>query len=113
MIRRLLLLAAVATTLLAPAAEAAPYAPDEVVVRYGPASSPTARVVRVSEGSTVAETAARLRRRPGVLSATPNYIAHASFIPDDPGRQNRPGGWVDDQWNFAGPMGVNAPAAWD
>src|SRR5919108_169840 len=113
MVRRLLLLAAVATTLLAPAAEAARYVPDEVVVRYGPASSPTARVVHVAAGSTVAETAARLRRRPGVLSATPNFIARASFIPNDPGRVNQPGGWQLDQWNFAGPFGVNAPAAWD
>src|SRR5215216_7281199 len=113
MLRRPLLLAAAATTLFAPAAEAARYVPGEVVVRYAPASSPTTRVVRVSEGSTVAETAARLRRRPGVLSATPNFIARASFLPNDPGRANRPGGWQELQWNFAGPFGVNAPDAWD
>ena len=113
MLRRPLLLAAAATTLFAPAAEAARYVPGEVVVRYAPASSPTTRVVRVSEGGTVAETAARLRRRPGVLSATPNFIARASFLPNDPGRANRPGGWQELQWNFAGPFGVNAPDAWD
>jgi serine protease len=113
MLRRPLLLAAVATTLLAPAAKAAEYVPDEVVVRYAPASSPTTHVVEVRDGSTVAEAAARLRRRPGVLSATPNFIARASFLPNDPGRANRPGGWQEVQWNFAGPFGVNAPQAWD
>src|SRR5918911_2232355 len=113
MLRRSLLLAAAATILLAPAAKAAEYVPDEVVVRYAPASSPTTHVVEVRDGSTVAEAAARLRRRPGVLSATPNFIARASFLPNDPGRANRPGGWQEVQWNFAGPFGVNAPQAWD
>jgi serine protease len=113
MIRRSLLLAAVGTALLAPAAGAADYVPDEVVVRHGPESAPATRVVKVAEGSTVAATAARLRRRPGVLSATPNYIARASFIPNDPGSSGQPGGWVELQWNFAGPFGVNAPGAWD
>jgi serine protease len=113
MVRRSLLLAAVATALLAPTAGAAEYVPDEVIVRSGPESDPTARVVKVAEGSTVPATIARLRRRPDVLSATPNFIARASFIPNDPGRSGLPGGWGELQWNFAGPFGVNAPAAWD
>jgi serine protease len=113
MIRRSLLLAAVATAVLAPAAGAAEYVPDEVILRTGPESDPTARVVKVADGSTVPETIARLRRRPGVLSATPNFIAHASFIPNDPGRVGQPGAWTQVQWNFAGPFGVNAPTAWD
>ena len=113
MLRRSLLLAAVATALLAPAAGAAEFVPDEVVVRYGPESDPTARVVNVPDGSTVAETAAGLRGRPGVLSATPNYIARASFVPNDPGRTGQPGGWAEEQWNFAGPYGIGAPDAWD
>jgi serine protease len=111
MLRSSLLLAAVATASFAPAAGAADYVPDEVVVRE--AAGAPARVVQVPAGSTVHETAARLRRRSGVLSATPNYIARASFIPDDPGRENVPGGWESLQWNFAGPFGVNAPDAWD
>jgi serine protease len=81
------------------------------VVRYAPES--TARVINVPDGSTVPETAERLRRRPDVVSATPNYIARASFIPDDPGRDRTPGGWQSVQWNFSGPFGVNAPDAWD
>jgi serine protease len=113
MLRRSLLLAAVGTALLAPAAGAADYVPDEVVVRYGPESAPVTRVVKLRDGRTVGEAIARLRERPGVLSATPNYIARASFVPDDPGRDQTPGGWQALQWNFTGPFGVNAPAAWD
>jgi serine protease len=111
MLRRSLFLAAVATAMLAPAASAADYVPGEVVVRY--AAEPAPRVVAVPAGSTVGETAARLRRRSGVLSATPNYIARASFIPNDPGSEHAPGGWQALQWNFSGPFGVNAPDAWD
>jgi serine protease len=111
MLLRSLLLAAVATALFAPAAGAEDYVHDEVVVRYAPEAE--ARVVAVPDGSTVHETAARLRRRGDVLSATPNYIAHASFLPDYPGRDRTPGGWQSVQWNFSGPFGVNAPDAWD
>jgi serine protease len=113
MLRRSLLLAAVGTALLAPAAGAADYVPDEVVVRYAPESAPVTRVVKLRDGRTVGEAIARLRERPGVLSATPNYIARASFVPNDPGRDQTPGGWQAVQWNFSGPFGVNAPAAWD
>ena len=48
-----------------------------------------------------------------MLSATPNYVAHASYIPNDPGIGTTPKGWQSVQWNFAGPFGVNAPSAWD
>ncbi|HTE61192.1 MAG TPA: S8 family serine peptidase, partial [Solirubrobacteraceae bacterium] len=77
------------------------------------AVAPRTRVVKTGRGQSVAEKAAALRRRPGVLSATPNYIAHASYIPNDPGRAAAPGGWQALQWNFVGPFGVNAPGAWD
>jgi len=113
MIRRALLLAAVGTALTAPAAGAADYVRDEVIVRYGSESAPVSRVVKVAPGSTVHATIARLRERPGVLSATPNFIARASFLPGDPGRDGIAGGWQALQWNFAGPFGVNAPDAWD
>jgi len=110
---RSLLLAAVGTALVAPAAGAADYVPGEVIVRSGPESAPVTRVVELADGDPVTEAVARLRRRRGVLSATPNYIARASLVPNDPGRARTPGGWVEDQWNFAGPFGVGAPAAWD
>jgi len=113
MLRRALLLATVGTALLAPTAGAADYVPDEVVVRYAPQPDPVTRVVKVARGSTLGATIARLEQRPDVLSATPNYIARASFVPDDPGRGLTPGGWQALQWNFAGPFSVNAPDAWD
>jgi serine protease len=113
MLRRTLLLTAVATALLSPAAGAADYVPDEVIVRYAPQPDPVTRVVKVARNSTLDETIARLREHPDVLSATPNYIARASFVPNDPGRDATPGGWQALQWNFSGPFGVNAPDAWD
>src|SRR5829696_4715545 len=92
MIRRSCLLAALGLASLAPAAGAAEYVPGEVIVRYGPdaraasddaAAAARSAVVRTRRGQTVAEKIGRLRRRHGVLSATPNYIAHASYIPED------------------------------
>jgi len=121
MIRRSLLLAALGLTLLAPLATAEEYVPDEVIVRYTPSAAaaagdaigPRTRVVHLRAGETVAGKAAELRGRRGVLSATPNHIARASWVPNDPGRDGAPGGWQALQWNLAGPFGVNAPAAWD
>ncbi len=47
-------------------------------------------------------------------SASPNWIARAAYVPNDPGRRTTPGGWQDVQWNFVNPLsGVNAPQAWD
>src|SRR4051812_20926044 len=103
----------------AQAAAAAPYKADEVVVRYAGAHAsaagalPRTRVVKVAPGDTVADTARRLRARPGVLSATANYVAHASgWFPPDPGRDGVPSGWQALQWNFLPETGVNAPEAW-
>lgn len=36
-------------------------------------------------------------------------VAKAAFVPNDPGEG---AGWQAIQWNFSGPWGVNAPAAW-
>lgn len=84
----------------------------EVVVQSE--TSPGTRVVRIRDGSSVRAKAAELRRRPGVRSATPNWIARAAFVPDDPGRKLVPGGWGASQWNFLDSVaGVNAPSAWD
>jgi serine protease len=86
----------------------------EVVVRYArTAPGPTQRVVRVK--SDVEAAAARIRRRPGVVSASPNWIARASYVPNDPGVPGgAPGAWTSLQWNLLpGPGGVDAPTAWD
>jgi serine protease len=130
---------------LAPAAQAARpapnvhtgsvYVPNEVIVRYAPSAdrkvraaaqratgvgeprvfAPRTRVLKIRDGESVAQTIAELKRRPGVLSATPNVIAHISgFVPNDPGQPGSPlGGWQGLQWNFGPDSGVNAPAAWD
>jgi len=115
------------------AAAAPPYAPGEVVVRYAAgvdraeraaiqratgtarpeAFAPHARTLRIRRGASVAGTVSALRRRPGVATATPNWIARASgFIPNDPGASALPGGWASLQWNFLPDVGVNAPEAW-
>jgi len=124
---------------LAPAtASATPgpaYRPDEVIVRYAPDAdrparaaaqrstgtgqpevfAPRTRVLKIRDGESVRETIAELRRRPGVLSATPNWIARASaFVPNDPGQPGAPeGSWQSVQWNFQAGTGVNAPDAWE
>ena len=110
------------------------YVPNEVIVRYAPSATravrasaqrstgagqpkvfaPYTRVLKIRDGESVEETIAELKRRPGVLSATPNVIARASFVPNDPGNAGGPpGGWQNVQWNFSAEVGVNAPAAWD
>jgi serine protease len=117
-------------------AKAADYVPGQIVIGYeaaqsatvardlstrmgvrqaAPAPAPGEQIVKVPDGVTVAQEAARLRRQPGVAYAVPNYIAHAagSWTPDDPGpRGHASGGWQQAQWNFLAPAGVNAPAAW-
>ena len=87
------------------------YAPGEVVVRY--ANDPAYHVVGVPAGRTVAEEIARLQQRPSVVSATPNWIAHASWVPNDPGQIGVPGGWQQLQWNLTGKFSIHAPEAWD
>ena len=51
------------------------------------------------------ETVSELREDPDVAYAVPNYIARASFVPNDPDFRL--------QWNLNSPFGINAPAAWD
>jgi serine protease len=117
---RRLLTAAVVALSAAPCAHAAgaadapvpgrDYRAGQVVVRDAEGQ----RVVHIRDGASVRRKAAQLERRPGVRSASPNWIAHASFIPDDPGRRHVPRGWRKLQWNFVDPLsGVNAPEAWD
>jgi serine protease len=111
------------------------YVPGEVVVRYSSSAdrvvraaaqratgtgrprvfAPHTRVLKIRDGDSVAATVAELNRRPGVVSAAPNMLAHASgFVPNDPGQPGGPaGGWEGVQWNFDAGAGVNAPAAWE
>ena len=109
-----------AALLIAPSAQAAAPA-GTVVVGYGPAAASSAavtpaRVVRIPAQQNVAAQVRRLRAQPGVRWAVPDVKAHASevFVPNDPGRAHRPGGWTELQWNFASPTewGVGAEEAW-
>ena len=88
------------------AAEAAEYVPGEVVVRH---AGERAKVVDVRD---VPRALAELSRD-DVAYVAPNPVARAAaFVPNDPGTSGRPGGWVDQQWNLLGGVGVNAPDAW-
>ncbi len=98
-------------TLPASAAASDARAPDQLVV--GLADGAT-RVAELAPGTSVAERAAQLRRRPGVRSAAPNWLAHASTEPLDQGTAGTVGGWAADQWSLGPrPGGIRAPAAWD
>jgi serine protease len=105
----------------AAAARAAQTVPHEVVVgldapaaHAASAASTRAPRVRVLRVKNVAAAIRRLRRRSDVAYAVPNAVAHVSEfrLPNDPGRSGQAGGWQTVQWNFDGPFGVNAPAAW-
>ena len=109
-----------AALVLAPSALAARPA-GTIVVGYGPAGASSAavspaRVVRVAAEVDVAAQLTRLRAQPGVRWAVPDVKAHTSevFVPNDPGRAHRAGGWTEMQWNFASPTewGVGAEEAW-
>jgi serine protease len=116
---------------LASVASAGSYAANEIVVGYSrvgararaaTASAPEAgasesvrtRVLRVAPGVKLATALARLRKRPGIAWAVPDYRAHATsvVIPNDVGQGSAPGDWQQLQWNFSGAFGVNAPEAW-
>jgi serine protease len=111
----------------APAARSTPWAAHKVIVGYRSrargrqphatraAPAPIAsRVVHLRRGETVGHALARLRRRPGIAYAEPDYVAHAagSFYPNDRGRPDVRRGWERQQWNLLPGEGVNAPEAW-
>jgi serine protease len=110
----------------APSAAAEPsYVPGEVLVGLQGGGE---RLVQLPASESVGEAVGELRDRPGVAYAVPNYIAHASGVPNDPGLFSAPGDWRRTQWNFlpcgslcdpaTAPLtfqamgGINAPAAW-
>ena len=132
---RLIVLLAAAAAVFAAApvgASAAEHVPGELVVRYEDETSRAerravqrragighertlpggARTVKVRDGQTVAQALAAVRADPAVEYAALNYVARASFVPNDPGFTG-PGVWRLEQWNFDGPASVNAPQAWD
>jgi serine protease len=102
------------------------FVPGQLLVRLDGGSE---HVLKLPEGVDVASAERSLDANPAVDYAVPNYVAHASSIPDDPGIAGTPGGWERMQWNFlpCGSLcgesptplqfqergGLNAPAAWD
>jgi serine protease len=111
----------------------APHDGAKIVVRYRAAASrharaaaqrdaragsprafaPHTRTLRVRQGQTVTGALASLRARSDVAYAVPDYVAKASYVPNDPGPSKTAAGWQKTQWNFLADIGVNAPVAWD
>ncbi len=97
----------------------------EVVVAFEDAPK-APEVVPVPAGETVRSTLAELQDDAAVRWADPNPVATVAggWVPDDPGKSGRKGGWQKDQWNFlpppaeskpcteARPCGIDAPRAW-
>jgi serine protease len=104
--------------------EHARYVPGELLVRFDGGGE---RVLQLPQGVDLSTAEQALAANPAVAYAVPNYIAHASAIPNDPGPAGTPGGWQRTQWNFlpCGSLcgetaaqyqakgGLNAPEAWD
>jgi serine protease len=119
---------------VARAAEPTAYSRQQVVVKYAAATpararaaaargagavdpvvlAPHTRLLRLAPGVSVGSALARLRQRPDVVWAVPDFRAHAagSVIPNDLGAGTNPGDWQLLQWNLAGTFGVDAPEAW-
>jgi serine protease len=103
-----------------------PYVPGELLVRFDGGKE---KVVDLPQGVSLSTAQQALDANPAIAYAVPNYVAHASSIPNDPGLAGVPGGWQRTQWNFlpCGSLcgqsptpltyqargGLNAPEAWD
>jgi serine protease len=102
------------------------FVPGELLVRFDGGAE---HLIKLPSGVDVSVAERALDANPAVAYAVPNYVAHASVIPNDPGPVGVPGGWERTQWNFlpcgslcghsATPLqfqergGLNAPEAWD
>jgi len=121
--------AAIVPAASATAAETAstgPFVPGQLLVRFEGGAE---HVLDLPPGVDMATAERALAANPAVDYALPNYIAHASAVPNDPGPAGIVGGWQRTQWNFlpCGSLcgesptplqyeargGLNAPAAWD
>lgn len=101
-----------------------PYVPGQLLVRFDGGAE---HVVQLPRGVELGTAERALADNPSVAYAVPNYVAHASAIPNDPGTAGFPGGWQRMQWNFlpCGSLcgetpatyqergGLNAPEAWE
>jgi serine protease len=103
-----------------------PYVPGQLLVRFDGGAE---HLLKLPDGVDVSTAQRALDANPAVAYAVPNYVAHASGIPNDPGPVGVAGGWQRTQWNFlpcgslcvqsATPLpiqergGLNAPEAWE
>jgi serine protease len=103
-----------------------PYVPGQLLVRFDGGAE---HLLKLPDGVDVSTAQRALDANPAVAYAVPNYVAHASGIPNDPGPVGVAGGWQRTQWNFlpcgslcgqsATPLpieergGLNVPEAWD
>ena len=102
------------------------YVPGQLLVRL---DGGVEHLVKLPSGVDVPTAERALDANPAVDYAVPNYVAHSSSVPDDPGTAGVPGGWERMQWNFlpcgslcgesSTPLpfqergGLNALGAWD
>lgn len=100
------------------------YVPGQLLVRFDGGAE---HLLKLPQGVNLSSAEQALDANPAVDYALPNYLAHASGIPNDPGPSGVPGGWQRTQWNFlpCGSLcgeapaqyqakgGLNAPEAWD
>jgi serine protease len=84
----------------------------ETGIRSAGTISDTSQLVEIDPRQGTLATARELESDPRVKYALPNYQAHASFVPNDPGR-GALGGWTELQWNFLDPYGIRVEGAWD
>lgn len=88
----IVLLTLSATALADPA-----YVRRQVIVGYTDGSQ---KLLKIASDESVGETIRQLNRSEQVEFAVPNYRAHASAVPNDPGKAGITGGWQQTQWNF-------------
>jgi serine protease len=102
------------------------YVASQLLVRFDGGGE---HLLKLPPGVDVPTAERALDANPGVDYAVPNYLAHTSSVPDDPGIAGVPGGWERMQWNFlpCGSLcgesptplpfqergGLNAVGAWD
>jgi serine protease len=102
------------------------YVPGQLLVRFDGGGE---HLLKLPSAVDVPTAERALEANPAVDYAVPNYVAHASAVPDDPGIAGVAGGWERMQWNFlpcgslcgesSTPLpfqergGLNAVGAWD
>jgi serine protease len=106
----LILLSSLLGALAASASAHADVDTGQVVVRYRDHRA----VVRYADADAARRALPALRRRAGVVSAGPRYVARPADF-DDTGvakAAGTAGGWQAVEWDLVGPFGINAPGAW-